>query len=80
MGKYKKYIWMAGLCCALPLTVSGQQVEPLTGADRFVQRGTGAVLASGLCGSRQTLVRYTVRRGKAWADEVDYMLLARPMN
>ena len=23
MGKYKKYIWMAGLCCALPLTGSG---------------------------------------------------------
>ena len=47
----------------------------------FVQRGTGAVLASGLCGSRQTLVRYTRQAGeKAWADEVDYMLLVRPMN
>ena len=39
MGKYKKYIWMAGLCCALPLTVSGQQVEPLTGADRLFNEG-----------------------------------------
>ena len=39
MGKYKKYIWTVGLCCALPLAVSGQQVEPLTGGERLFHEG-----------------------------------------
>ena len=64
MGKYKKYIWMAGLCCALPLTVSGQQVEPLTGADRLFNEGRELFLRQDYAAARQTLVRYTVRRGK----------------
>lgn len=75
MGKYKKYIWMAGLCCALPLTVSGQQVEPLTGADRLFNEGRELFLRQDYAAARQTLVRYTRQAGeKAWADEVDYML------
>ena len=77
MGKYKKYIWMAGLCCALPLTVSGQQVEPLTGADRLFNEGRELFLRQDYAAARQTLVRYTRQAGeKAWADEVDYMDLA----
>ena len=59
MGKYKKYIWMAGLCCALPLTVSGQQVEPLTGADRLFNEGRELFLRQDYAAARQTLVRYT---------------------
>ena len=66
---------MAGLCCALPLTVSGQQVEPLTGADCLFNEGRGLFLRQDYAAARQTLVRYTRQAGeKAWADEVDYML------
>ena len=54
MGKYKKYIWMAGLCCALPLTVSGQQVEPLTGADRLFNEGRALFLRQDYAAARQT--------------------------
>ena len=64
MGKYKKYIWMAGLYCALPLTVSGQQVDPLTGADRLFNEGGGCSCVRIMRQPDRPWCAIPVRRGK----------------
>ena len=33
--KNKKYLWLAGWLCAIPLSLAAQQTEPLTGKERL---------------------------------------------
>lgn len=37
--KNKKYLWLAGWLCAIPLSLAAQQTEPLTGKERLFNEG-----------------------------------------
>lgn len=73
--KNKKYLWIAGWLCALPLSLPAQQTEPLTGTERLFDDGKQLFLREDYAAARQTLSRYMEQKGEAsLRDEVAYML------
>ncbi len=73
--KNKKYVWIAGWMCTLPLAVGAQQVEPLTDSRRLFEDGKQLFLREDYAAARQTLNRYLSDKENAdFQDEADYML------
>lgn len=71
----KKYKWIAGCLCALPLVVSAQQTEPLTDHRRLFDDGKELFLRHGYAAAQQTLMQYVKQNPQAdTSDEVAYML------
>ena len=71
----KKYKWIAGCLCALPLVVSAQQTEPLTDSRRLFEDGKELFLHHDYAAAQQTLMKYMrVHPGVDVSDEVAYML------
>lgn len=74
--KYKKkYKWIAGCLCALPLVVSAQQTEPLTDHRRLFDDGKELFLRHDYAAAQQTLMQYVKQNPQAdTSDDVAYML------
>lgn len=71
----KKYKWIAGCLCALPLVVSAQQTEPLTDHRRLFDDGKELFLRHDYAAAQQTLMQYVKQNPQAdTSDEVAYML------
>ena len=71
----KKYKWIAGCLCALPLVVSAQQTEPLTDHRRLFDDGKELFLRHDYAAAQQTLMQYVKQNPRAdTSDEVAYML------
>lgn len=71
----KKYKWIAGCLCALPLVVSAQQTEPLTDHWRLFDNGKELFLRHDYAAAQQTLMQYVKQNPQAdTSDEVAYML------
>ncbi|WP_405372119.1 tetratricopeptide repeat protein [Phocaeicola sp.] len=71
----KKYKWIAGCLCALPLVVSAQQTEPLTDHRRLFDDGKELFLRHDYAAAQQTLMQYVKQNPQAdTSDDVAYML------
>lgn len=71
----KKYKWIAGCLCALPLVVSAQQTEPLTDHRRLFDDGKELFLRHDYAAAQQTLMQYIKQNSQTeTSDEVAYML------
>lgn len=71
----KKYKWIAGCLCALPLVVSAQQTEPLTDSRRLFDDGKELFLRRDYAAAQQTLMQYVQQYPQnEMSDEVAYML------
>lgn len=71
----KKYKWIAGCLCALPLVVSAQLTEPLTDHRRLFDDGKELFLRHDYAAAQQTLMQYVKQNPQAdTSDEVAYML------
>lgn len=71
----KKYRWIAGCLCALPLVVSAQQTEPLTESQRLLDDGKTLFLRHDYAAAQQTLRLYVQQNPQTGAlEEVAYML------
>lgn len=71
----KKYKWIAGCLCALPLVVFAQQTEPLTDHRRLFDDGKELFLRHDYAAAQQTLMQYVKQNPQAdTSDEVAYML------
>lgn len=73
--KNKKYVWIAGLICAMPLAMNAQQTEPLTDSRRLFDDGRQLFLRHDYAAARQTLTRYiNDNKDAEFTDEAEYML------
>lgn len=71
----KRYKWIAGCLCALPLVVSAQQTEPLTNNRRLLDDGKELFLRHDYAAAQQTLMQYVKQNSQTeTSDEVAYML------
>ena len=71
----KRYKWIAGCLCALPLVVSAQQTEPLTNNRRLLDDGKELFLRHDYAAAQQTLMQYIKQNSQTeTSDEVAYML------
>lgn len=71
----KRYKWIAGCLCALPLVVSAQQTEPLTNNRRLLDDGKELFLRHDYAAAQQTLMQYVKQNSQTeTSDEVVYML------
>lgn len=71
----KRYKWIAGCLCALPLVVSAQQTEPLTNNRRLLDDGKELFLRHDYAAAQQTLMQYIKQNSQTeTSDEVVYML------
>lgn len=71
----KRYKWIAGCLCALPLVVSAQQTEPLTNNRRLLDDGKELFLRHDYAAAQQTLMQYIKQNSQIeTSDEVAYML------
>lgn len=71
----KRYKWIAGCLCALPLVVSAQQTEPLTDSRRLFDNGKELFLRCEYAAAQQTLMQYVRSHPESGtSDEVAYML------
>lgn len=69
------YRWVAGLMCAIPMSLPAQQTEPLTGEERLFNDGKQLFLRHDYAAARQTLTDYLKHSTCTdFRDEADYML------
>lgn len=70
-----RYKWIAGLLYILPMSLSAQQTEPLTGPERLFDDGKQLFLRHDYAAARQILSRYVKQTTHTrFLDEADYML------
>ena len=73
--KNKKYLWLAGWLCAIPLSLAAQQTEPLTGKERLFNEGKTLFLRQDYASARQALTHYVkLEKQSDLLDEANYML------
>lgn len=69
------YKWIAGLLCAVPMSLSAQQTEPMTGPERLFNDGKQLFLRHDYAAARQTLKDYVKQTTCTnFRNEADYML------